>query len=199
MQKDLAVRVGAKRNELQQQMDMWWIVGEVAKGRTYKSIAEELNRKHEGEYELSAEMVRLEVNKCMVEWKRENMQNIDAVIGKELARLEGIEQKVYADYEKSKGLRAVDYAALMKRGMTIEEIDEMFGDRIAGDYHYMEVLLHVQMQKMKLLGIDKGNDVPQTAIVNYNFGSLSEEALLAMADQLQDGKKQELHIGVDEQ
>ena len=48
------------------------------------------------------------------------------------------------------------------------------------------------MQKMKILGIDKGYDVPVNAVVNYNFGALNEAQLAAMADKLQDAKAAEL-------
>lgn len=187
----LVVHGGNKRNEIQRDMDMWWIVGEVAKGRTYHDIAMELNSKH-SEYHLSDEQVRLDVNRCMVEWKRQNMENIDATIARELARIEKIEAIVMENFEKSKVLRAVDYASLMKRGMSIEEIDEMFASRVPGDPRYLDTLLRVQMQKLKLLGIDKGNDVPQTTIVSYNFGGMSDDALAEIADRLQDQKAKDI-------
>ena len=96
------------------------------------------------------------------------------------------------DYEKSKTLRPNEYAALMKRGMTVDEIDEMYETRqLGGDPRYVEVLLHLQQQRMRLLGIDKGVDVAQQTIVNYNFGNLSDDALAKMADSLQDTKFEE--------
>lgn len=179
------VNSGGKRNELQMAADDWWVVNQVGAGKTYKAIADELNLMRPG-LNISPEGVRLEVQRCMVEWKRENMENIDAIIGKELVRLEGIEETVYADYERSKNLKAVDYGTLLKRGLTVEEIEEMFQGKIAGDPRYLEVLLHVQKQKLQLLGLNKGNDVKQQTIVAYQFNGMSDEALAKMADGLQD-------------
>lgn len=197
--KDLFVRGNNTRNALQYKVDEHWLVREVAKGRMYKDIAEDLNRQNG--YTISAKEVGNMVQNVIVEWKRENMSNIDAVIGKELAKIELVEQKIWEDYEKSKGLRAVDYAALMKRGMSIEEIDKMFKGRMPGNPDYFEALLHCQMQKLRILGIDKGYDVPTNTVVNYNFGSLNDAQLAAMADRLQDAKAAELlrEVAVDEQ
>ena len=175
---------------MQTAVDTHWVVREVAKGRTYRQIADDLQK--DVEYKVSgADVCRL-VQDMIVEWKRENMGNIDAVIGRELARIEMIEAKVLEDYEKSKNLRAVDYAALMKRGFTIDEIDEMFLDKTPGNPQFLETILHCQMQKLKILGIDKGYDVPTNTIVNYNFGALNDVQLAAMADKLQDAKAAEL-------
>lgn len=193
------VNPGGKRLPAEQEADRHWMVAEVARGRTYQEIADELNSKRA--YHLSKEQVRLDVQSAIVEWKRENMENIDAVIGKELARLEMLEARVLEDYEKSKNLRAVDYACMLKRGFTIEEIDAMFEGKMPGNPQFMETLLHIQMSKLKILGIDKGNDVPTNTIVQYNFGSLNEAQLASMADRLQDAKAAEMvrEMTVEEQ
>jgi hypothetical protein len=67
---------------------------------------------------------------------------------------------------------------------------------MAGDPRYLETLLHLQKQRMDLLGISHGTDVAQCSIVNYNFGESSIEDLAKIADKLQDNYKQSL---VDEQ
>ena len=107
-----------------------------------------------------------------------------------------IERKVLEDYEKSKNLRAVEYACMLKRGFTVEEIEAMFEGKMPGNPQYMETLLHLQTQKLKIMGIDKGNDVPTNTIVQYNFGALNEAQLAAMADKLQDDKAAELLRGI---
>ena len=193
------IRPGGKRTVGEIDADRHWMVMEAARGKTHQEIAEMISEKRG--YSISYEQVRLDINQALIDWKRDNMANIDAMIGKELARVEMLEAKVLEDYEKSKNLKAVDYAALMKRGMTIDEIDEMFKDRTPGNPQFMETLLHLQMQKLKILGIDKGNDVPTNTIVQYNFGALNETQLAAMADKLQDEKAREMvrELTVDEQ
>lgn len=188
----LEIRGKNQRNELDRAKDVWWEVGELAKGRTYRDIASELTERNG--YYISAVSVYNDLNRALVEWKRENMDNIDAYIARELARLEEIERRVLIDYDRSKTLRPAEYAALMKRGLTIEEIDEIYrvkGRELAGDPRYLETLLHLQRQRMDLLGL-KGNDVAQNTIIAYNFSDIKIEELTSLADKMQEGKFKEL-------
>ncbi len=188
----LEIRGKNQRNELDRAKDVWWEVGELAKGRTYREIASELTERNG--YYISAVSVYNDLNRALVEWKRENMDNIDAYIARELARLEEIERRVLIDYDRSKTLRPAEYAALMKRGLTIEEIDEIYrvkGRELAGDPRYLETLLHLQRQRMDLLGL-KGNDVAQNTIIAYNFSDIKIEELTSLADKMQEGKFKEL-------
>lgn len=182
----------AVRNQIDREKDTWWAVGELAKGRTYRQIAEDLNAKNG--YQISHVQVWHDIEQVLVEWKRENMSNIDAYIAKDLARLEEIEAIVLQHFEKSKLPRPQEYAALMKRGYTPEEIDQMYEERggMAGDPRYLETLLHLQKQRMDLLGINKGNDVAQNTIVNYQFNNIDLGELTSIADKLQDNKKAEI-------
>lgn len=194
----LKVRGGAVRNRLDQEKDTWYAVQLCAMGKTYQEIADELNEKNPG-YNISREAVRLDIERVLVEWKKENMENIDAYIAKDLARIEALEAQVMQDYmDSSSALRPNEYAVLMKRGMTMEEIDEWYKEhKMIRDPRFAETLLHLQQQRLRILGLDKGNDVPQQTIVNYNFNGYSDEELANMADRLQDNKLKEL--STDEQ
>lgn len=185
------------RTELDREQDVWYAVAELAKGKTYREIAQALSEKKG--YHIAFQQVYKDVQEVLIEWKRENMENIDAYIAKDLARLEEIERIVLQNFEKSKLPRPNEYASLMKRGMTAEEIDQMYEERggMAGDPRYLETLLHLQRQRMDLLGIGKGNDVPQNTIVQYNFGDAGVEELSKIADALQD--QHQKHIIIDEQ
>ena len=138
-----------------------------------------------------------DINDALIEWKRENMANIDANIEKDWARLQRIEATVLKNYDRSKLPRPLEYAALMKRGFTMDEIDEMYEARggMAGDPRYLETLLHLQAQRMKLLGLDKGADVQQNTIINYSFGNAPLDELGRLADALQDRKHDEIVKG----
>ena len=185
------------RTELDREQDVWYAVAELAKGKSYREIATALSEKKG--YHIAFQQVYKDVQEVLVEWKRQNMENIDAYIAKDLARLEEIERIVLQNFEKSKLPRPNEYASLMKRGMTAEEIDQMYEERggMAGDPRYLETLLHLQRQRMDLLGIGKGNDVPQNTIVQYNFGDAGVEELSKIADALQD--QHQKHIIIDEQ
>ena len=190
----LVVHRGNNQNRdlIDREKDAWFAVAELAKGKTYREIAQELNDKNG--YNLSHVQVWHDIEEILVEWKRENMANIDAFIAKELARLEEIESIVMKNFEKSKLPRPNEYASLMKRGMLPEDIDEMYEERggMAGDPRYLETLLHLQKQRMDLLGINQGTDVAQNTIVQYNFGNADLGDLAKLADALQDNKKNEI-------
>ena len=185
------------RTRLDREQDVWFAVAELAKGKTYREIASAISEKKG--YPIAFQQVYNDVQEVLIEWKRENMENIDAFIARECARLEEIERRVLADYEKSKLPRPNEYAALMKRGYTAEAIDEMYSERggYAGDPRYLETLLHLQKQRMDLLGISKGNDVAQHTIVNYQFNNVDLSTLSDIADKLQDSHRAD--IVIDEQ
>lgn len=180
-----------KRAKIETERDIWYAVNELAKGATYREISDYLNEHND--YALTPQQVAYDIHKAMVEWKRENMANIEGYIATEVARLEQIEQKILKDYEHSKVLRPNEYAALMKRGMSVEKIDEMYKSRpLAGNPAFLDTLLRLQKQRLQLLGIDKGSDVPQNTVIQYNFGGLSDDALAKIADVLQDNKSKEI-------
>ena len=66
---------------------------------------------------------------------------------------------------------------------------------MAGDLRYLGTLLHLQAQRMKLLGLDKGVDVQQNTIINYSFGNAPLDELGRLADALQDRKHDEIVKG----
>lgn len=189
----LAKATHNSRNFLDREKDRWYAVKRVAQGATYQQVADEIHELNP-EYTISGEGVRVEVEKALIDWKRENMGNIDAYIAKELWRINEIEKIVMTNFEMSKkGFSPKEYAALMKRGMTPDEIDEMYKDReMAGDPHYLDILLNLQNQRMRLLGINKGNDVASQTVINYQFNGIGDDALEKMADMLQDTKYAEI-------
>lgn len=185
------------RTELDREQDVWYAVAELAKGKSYREIATALSEKKG--YHIAFQQVYKDVQEVLVEWKRQNMENIDAYIAKDLARLEEIERIVLQNFEKSKLPRPNEYASLMKRGYTAEEIDQMYEERggMAGDPRYLETLLHLQRQRMDLLGISKGNDVPQQTVVAYQFNNVDLSDLASLADKMQDDHQKKIII--DEQ
>ena len=191
--KQLMVPYPGARNILDKEKDRWVCVKLVAQGATYEEVSEKLHELNP-EYKIAPETVQREVEQALIDWKRENMDKIDVYIAKEVLRLEMLEKEVMANFELSKKcFRPQDYAAMMKRGLTPDEIDEIYATRpLAGDPRYLDTLLHLQMQRMRLLGITKGNDVASQTIVNYQFNGIGDDALEKMADLLQDAKYQEI-------
>ena len=176
------------RTNLDREQDVWFAVAELAKGKTYREIASAISEKKG--YPIAFQQVYRDIQEVMVEWKRQNMENVEAYIAAECARLEEIEQRVLADYEKSKLPSPTEYAAMIKRGLTPTEVDELYKERggRAGDPRYLDTLLRLQKQRLDLLGLNRGNDIPSQTVVQYNFGNASMEELARMADILQDQK-----------
>jgi hypothetical protein len=187
---ELATGAG-HRTALDREKDTWWALSQLARGATYRDIAKQLSEKNG--YHIAFQQVYRDIQDEMVKWKRENMENVEAYIAAECARLEEIEQRVLADYEKSKLPSPTEYAAMIKRGLTPAEVDELYKKRggRAGDPRYLDTLLRLQKQRLDLLGLNRGNDIPSSTVVNYNFGNASMEELSRMADMLQDQKTDE--------
>ena len=66
------------RTELDREQDVWYAVAELAKGKTYREIAQALSEKKG--YHIAFQQVYKDVQEVLIEWKRENMENIDAYI-----------------------------------------------------------------------------------------------------------------------
>ena len=139
---ELATGAG-HRTALDREKDTWWAVSQLAKGATYRDIAKQLSEKNG--YHIAFQQVYRDIQEVMVEWKRQNMENVEAYIAAECARLEEIEQRVLADYEKSKLPSPTEYAAMIKRGLTPTEVDELYKERggRAGDPRYLDTLLRL--------------------------------------------------------
>lgn len=178
---------GAVRCPLDREADVWREVKMVASGMTYAEVAKVINDENPN-YKITKDSIRHDVEQALVEWKRENMDNIDGYIALELKRLEDLYATTLKEMEKSKtSLRPNEYAVLMKRGLTMEEIDAWYETHeMPVDPRLLDALLAIQRQRMRFLGLDKGNDVAQNTIVNYNFDGMSDERLASIAESLQD-------------
>lgn len=178
--------------------DIWLACKLLAQGKTYKETSDILAK--ENDYRIDTTVLRRTIQELMVRWKRENLDCIDAIVVKEFLRLEEMERQALEQFEKSKHLRPNEYAILMKRGMTVEEIDDMYAEKeheLAGNPQYLDTLLRIQQRKLQLIGVGSGNDVPQVTINQYNFADADIEDLSKIADRMQDAKLRELTI--DEQ
>lgn len=181
------------RNITDANKDAWLIMKEAAKGHSFSEIAEwmtELNG-----YKVTADAVYKSVRRAMVEWKKENLKNTDEFIAYELGKLEQLESIVLADYERSRVPKPQEYAALVKQGMTMEEIDKWYEKKggYPGDPSYLDRLLQISQRKMKMLGIESGVDIATTTIVNYGFDMKDFSELSDIVGRMQDKKHDDLY------
>ena len=130
---------------------------------------------------------------ALAAWREANIGSIDEMLSREMMKLDNIEEIVMRDYERSKrALRPMEYAALMARGMSMDEIDECFANREqCGDPRYLESLLKIGLQRMRVIGVVGRSDHRKQTINQYNFGNLSEEDMRRIVGEMQDSKYEE--------
>lgn len=123
-------------------------------------------------------------------WKAENIGAVDDMVSRELMKLDNLEEVIVRDYENSKRtLKPMEYAALMARGLSMDEIDECFASRpMSGDARYLDTLLRISMNKMRLIGVVGRVDKRKQSVVQYNFNGMSDEEIKGIVDKLQDVK-----------
>lgn len=129
----------------------------------------------------------------VAEWRARNVGEIGDMIVGEMMRIENLEEVVMREFEMSReSLTPIEYAALMGRGMSMEEIDEEMRKRErVGNPKYLEMLMGLSGMRMKLIGAIGGNDNRKQSMVQYNFGSLSEEEMRRIVGKMQDEKFEE--------
>lgn len=181
------------RTLMDAKIDEWNIMRQVATGKSYAEIAEMLTEANG--YKIEPRTVYLTVRKAMIQWKKDNLKHVDEFIAYELGKLEQLESIVLADYEKSRVPKPQEYAALVKQGMTMEEIDAWYEKKggYPGDPAYLDKLLALQQRRLRILGLDNGNDVSQTTIVNYGFDMKDLGELSAIVGNMQDRKHDDLY------
>ena len=130
---------------------------------------------------------------ALEDWRAANIGAMDDMISREMMRIDSLEEVVMRDYENSRrSLKPMEYAALMARGLSMDEIDECFASRPQSeDPRYLDTLLRISMQRMRLIGVVGRSDKRKQTINQYNFGSLSEEDMRRIVGEMQDDKYRE--------
>lgn len=195
-----------KRTTEQRETDLIFCSDLFLKGYTYREISRLIN-KHNAEagrdYTLSAVSIYKDMQKCLIEWKRERMKNIDDYVTQELRKLDRMEVELWTAWEESKtGKRREKNrtSAKPRKVLTEEEktadwygYDETQTETSAGNPRFLDLLLNVQQRRAKLLGYDapvKVDIVPNRDddADKYNFEGIPDELLFSIVDKLQQNK-----------
>lgn len=126
-------------------------------------------------------------------WREENVSIMGEMIEREMMRVDNIWEMAMEDYERSRRvLTPMEYAALMARGMSMDEIDEMFASRgKIGDPKILNTLIGLSMQRMRMIGVVGSQDRRKQVVNQYNFGNLSEEEMKRLVGEMQDNRYKE--------
>ena len=94
-----------KRTKEQREYDIAFCSRLFLRGYTYKEITDALNKDVAArgcDYELTLQMVYYDLQRCLIEWKRERLETIDEYVTQELRKLDKMEQQAWEAWEVSK-------------------------------------------------------------------------------------------------
>ena len=200
-----------KRSEEQRIYDIRFCADLFLRGYSYREIADALNRDLSARgmgYTITFQMVYYDLQQCLIEWKRERMDNIDDYVTQELRKLDKMEVELWEAWEKSKTgkERTKNRTSAKPRKVLTEEekttdwygYDETTNETSAGNPRFLDLLLNVQQRRAKMLGFDAPLKIE---IPGYNAGTdddkpkydvkaIPDDMLFALADKLQSAEYQ---------
>lgn len=195
-----------KRTEAAREWDITFCSNLFLRGYTYREMSEALNQellKRNAGYTISLQMVYYDLNQCLIEWKREHLENIDEYVTRELAKLDKMEQQAWEAWEASKmGKRRTKEKNNKGRPIKTDAEDsdpqyygynETSTETSAGNPRFLDLLLNIQQRRAKMLGFDApvkieipgynatiDDDKPK-----YDVKAIPDDMLFALADKLQ--------------
>ena len=202
-----------KRTEEQRDYDIAFCSNLFLRGYTYRDIVLALNtdlKKRGIPYTISLAMVYYDLQQCLIEWKRERLDNIDEYVTQELQKLDKIEVELWEAWENSKtGKRREKNrtSAKPRKVLTEEEktadwygYDETATETSAGNPRFLDLLLNVQQRRAKMLGFDAPvkieipgfNAASGEDKEKYNIKAIPDDLLFAVVDKIQDSKFAEI-------
>lgn len=177
-----------RRTKDQRTRDLAFCSDLFLKGYTYREILVKLNKRNEREgfgYTITLRALYLDIQKMLVEWKRDRLENIDDYITQELRKLDLIEHELWEAWNKSKSIKM-----RVKKGRNHKSY-EIVEESLCGNPRYLELLLTVQQRRAKLLGLDAPVKVDAVHRIDadrpqYDINALPKDLLYSVADKLQE-------------
>ena len=202
-----------KRSEEQRDYDIAFCSDLFLRGYTYRDIVAALNadlKKRGIAYTISLAMVYYDLQQCLIEWKRERLDNIDDYVTQELQKLDKMEVELWEAWENSKtGKRREKNrtSAKPRKVLTEDEktadwygYNETTNETSAGNPRFLDLLLNVQQRRAKMLGYDAPvkieipgyNAASGEDKETYNVKAIPDDLLFAVVDKIQDSKFAEI-------
>lgn len=146
-----------KRNETELLIDRVAIADMLIRNMSLRQIAQELNKRNEGRYELTFTQVYYDVKKMQAEWYQESQDLIEQGIVREIKKLDKIEAECWEAWEQSKkGSRSTVIAG----GFIGDDGKEIAGnvvnrklDSNTGDVRYLMMIERCIVRRSELLGV----------------------------------------------
>lgn len=189
---------GGKRTLEQKEADMILVTDLFIRGYSYRQIASRLNDDLEErglDYRVSHTTIAKDLNKLLVEWKKERFNDIDAYISAELKKLERIESELWEAWELSKGAKRktkIKGGEITDSGARGGQLNERTLETTTGNPKYLDLILNVQQRRAKLLGYDapikmdihKTSDPRHVEEQEYHFEDIPEEEMAVMVERM---------------
>lgn len=176
-----------KRNLTELLIDRVAITEMLLRNMSLRQIAEELNKRNEGRYEITFQQVFYDVKKLQAEWYQEAQELIEQGIVREIKKLDKIEAECWEAWEKSKkGKRST----IMQGGFVGEDGKEIAGnivnrkiDSSTGEVKYLEMIERCIIRRSELLGVifpqkkdgDSGGGSVDNALMQMEKKEIEEE------------------------
>lgn len=208
-------QIKGKRSPQQIKADGIFIADLYTRGYTFREIAYNLNLdlvKRNMPYQLSFQMVYVQIKQIMIDWKIQTTKLIDEWITFELAKLDKIERELWDAWESSKTGKQRLWTKSDRRRVKpndisdntqLSDVDRIYGELLdskmiensSGNPKYLDLLLDVMKKRSEILGynapiklqIQKPAEEDRGITINWN--EVPDELLLGMADVLQNAAK----------
>lgn len=194
----------SKRTREQIENDMVFESELFLKGYSYREIAQRLNehnKKFGLDYQMSHAGVFKDMQRAMVQWKKERFDNIDEYIQQDLKKLDRMEQTAWEAWEKSctgkERVKSRDSKKPNKKDAEVNDPDyygytETSNETSSGNPRFLDILLNIQQRRAKLLGYDAPVKVDVSGKTSHSFEGprydakdIPDDLLFAVVDKLQ--------------
>lgn len=189
-----------KRTREQIESDMLFETELFLKGYSYREISERLNKYNSDRgfnYTITHAGVFKDMQKAMVQWKKERFDNIEEYIQQDLKKLDRLEQTTWEAWEKS--CTGKERVKVKKESVSRDKPDdttlydeETVNETSSGNPRFLDILLNIQQRRAKLLGYDAPVKVDVSGKTAHSFEGprydpkdIPDELLFAVVDKLQ--------------
>lgn len=192
-----------KRSPEQMDYDVIFETDLFLKGYTYRQISQKLNddvKRRGFDYEVSHVTIYKDMQKVMINWKKEAFDNMDAYMRQELKKLDKMEVETWEAWENSKSkYRTTEKKSKKPKKVDADTVevdyygyDQTMNETSAGNPRFLDILLNIQQRRAKLLGLDspiklnvdggpdRSDDKPK-----YNPKAIPDDILFAAVDAIQ--------------
>ncbi|MEE4659019.1 MAG: hypothetical protein V2J89_01040 [Halieaceae bacterium] len=185
---------GKKRTVKERERDLAFIARHYLRGYSQNEIAVELGKATGTQ--VTRQQICYDLKKLQEQWREEQLEAIDELKARELAKLDHMEAEAWAAWERSKEQAEKTKKGRRTGGRNAGEYAEVQVEERIGDPRYMDLVLKCVEKRTKLLGLDAPIKVAETdeegnflGVVRMPGIAATEEDWAAMVAQAEARRK----------